>query len=336
MLVTGVGGAPGFDLARSLARLGCHVIAVDADPLAAGLHLPGVSARVAARAHDSGYPQSMLAICDSLRPDVLMSTVEQELNALIAMRAPLADRGVQTWLPSPAAVEACIDKAVFARVLAHAGVPSPATFLPEHLDKVPPGPLVVKPRFGQGGKDVYRCTTRRQAQMLCELVDRPIVQPRLVGWEFTADCLVDHDHRASVILRRRLLVKGGLSMVSETFDDREVEARVIEALAATGIVGACCVQGFCCPSDTSQPRVVITEANARVAGGFPLAEAAGADLVGQTLNAHLGRPVDHGRLTYQPGVRLTKYVETLTCRTSEPAHLDMRNIRTARPGGGVQ
>jgi carbamoyl-phosphate synthase large subunit len=48
-----------------------------------------------------------------------------------------------------------------------------------------------------------------------------------------------------------------------------------------------------------------------VFGGFPLSEAAGADLVGQMLNGLFGRPVDHGRLRYTPGICLTKYIETL-------------------------
>lgn len=43
ILVTGVGGAPGFDLARRLMELGCEVIGTDADPLATGLRLPGLT-----------------------------------------------------------------------------------------------------------------------------------------------------------------------------------------------------------------------------------------------------------------------------------------------------
>jgi carbamoyl-phosphate synthase large subunit len=69
------------------------------------------------------------------------------------------------------------------------------------------------------------------------------------------------------------------------------------------------VQGFLC--DGGGERVVITEMNARIAGGFMLAEAAGADLVGQTLAGLWQRRVDHDRLTYKPGVRLTKATTTL-------------------------
>ncbi|MFE0523249.1 hypothetical protein [Streptomyces sp. NPDC058954] len=41
----------------------------------------------------------------------------------------------------------------------------------------------------------------------------PVVQERIEGREFTAKCLVG---QAGVILRWRLVVKGGLAMVSRT------------------------------------------------------------------------------------------------------------------------
>ncbi|WP_331730866.1 hypothetical protein OHV05_37550 (plasmid) [Kitasatospora sp. NBC_00070] len=58
--------------------------------------------------------------------------------------------------------------------------------------------------------------------------------------------------------------------------------------------------------------MLITELNMRVAGAFALSEAAGADLIAQTVNRLFGRPVDHDWLAYRPGVFLTKYTETLT------------------------
>ncbi|MCZ7458239.1 ATP-grasp domain-containing protein [Streptomyces sp. WMMC940] len=308
VLVTGVGGAPGFDLARSLMRLGREVIAADADALASGLRLEGVTARTMAPAGHPDYVSGLLALCREVRPDALLSTVEQELPQLIAQRAALEELGVATWLPEAGAVQACVDKAEFHRVLTRWGIPTPRTFSPDELDAVPDGmALVVKPRCGQGAQNVHFCFTGEQAQVLCELVPKPIVQERVEGREFTADCLVDRDGRASVVLRDRLLVKGGLAVVSRTFRDRAVAEQVERTLAAVGAVGACCVQGFV----SEDGAIAMTEINARVGGGFPLAEAAGADLVGQTLNGLAGLPVDHDRLWYEPGVHLTKYTETL-------------------------
>ncbi|MCL7496862.1 ATP-grasp domain-containing protein [Streptomyces sp. MCA2] len=313
ILVTGVGGAPGFDLARSLIRLGCRVITADADPYAPGLLLPETTPHVTVPATDLGYRAGMLRLCAKARPDAVLSTVERELPQLLSLRRPLADLGVTTWLPDPPAVEACGDKARFAEVLTERGIPTPRTVLPHEIDQAPDGLLIVKPRHGQGARGVHVCRTREQARVLCELIPEPIVQEHVSGREFTADCLVDRAGHASVILRYRLLVKGGLSVVSRTFNDPHAEECVRATLAATGVTGACCVQGFI--REGGPDRVVVTEANARVGGGFPAAVAAGADYVGQLLRGLFRQDVNHDRLTYKPDVTLTKYVETLT--TSE-------------------
>ena len=309
ILVTGVGGAPGLDVTRRLMALGCEVIAADCDPNAIGLRLPDVTPRVTVAVRESGYAASMLRLCADLRPDVVVSTVEQELTGLFALQRELAGLGTGIWLPPLPAIEACTDKALFAQVLSDHRIPAPRTVGPDRLDHAPDGPLVVKPRRGQGAKDVIYCDTPAQAATVCELVPDPIVQERAYGQEFTADCLIDRDGRASIILRFRLVVKGGLAMVSQTFEDAEVERQVKAVLTATGLVGACCVQGFLCPQGPQ--RVVITEANLRFAGGFPASEAAGADLVGQYLNGLFGHRIDHDRLRYKSGVRLTKSFETL-------------------------
>ncbi|MCP2261216.1 carbamoyl-phosphate synthase large subunit [Streptoalloteichus tenebrarius] len=310
ILVTGVGGAPGFDLARSLLRLGLTVIAADAHPLAPGLALPGVTPRTIPPATDPCFGPHLLELCRHLRPEALISTVEAELPHLVAMREVLAEVGVRTWLPTAEAVRVCADKAAFAALLAAHGIPTPRTGLPDQLHDLPEDTgLVVKPRRGHGAQGVRFCRSRAQARVLCGLVPDPVVQERVAGREWTADCLVDAQGRASVVPRWRLLVKGGLAMVSTTFHDPEVVALATATLAAVGVVGPCCVQGFV--RDPGTPRVVVTEVNARFAGGFPAAQAAGADLVLQTLRGLAGHGVDHDRLRYQPGIRLTKYVETL-------------------------
>jgi carbamoyl-phosphate synthase large subunit len=329
IIVTGVGGAPGFDLARKLLDRGHHVIALDCDPLASGLLLPGVAARVAPRADETIYASWLLELCRQLRPDALLSTVESELPTLRALSRTLDTLQVRTWLPPDKAMHASLDKLRFHAVLVEHGVPTPPTWLPDQIDQIPDGcDLVVKPRRGQGSRDVVFCWTREQARAVCEVIVDPLVQQRLHGQEFTADCLIDRGGRASVILRRRLLTKGGLAHVASTFHDGQVAETVTSALAAVGAEGLCCVQGFL--PDEPGGEVVLTEMNARIAGGFPLAEAAGADLVGQALEGLWGRPIHHDLLEYTDEVFLTKYCETLAVG-SRPDHTAQPAWATVAP-----
>ncbi|MEU1355576.1 ATP-grasp domain-containing protein [Streptomyces cinnamoneus] len=324
ILVTGVGANPGFGLTRSLTRLGHQIIAADANPLAPGLLLPGVVPQVIPRADDPDYPDTMIKLCRDLAVDAVVAGIENDLPPLLAARPHLNAAGVRLWLPDAGSVHDCIDKARFHQVLTRHGIPTPRTWRPEEVDQVPAGTqLVVKPRRGHGAQNVHMVTARRHARVLCELVPEAIVQERVHGAEFTADCLVDRDRHASLILRRRDLVKAGLAAVSTTFEEAAVRDLVVKTLQAVRAEGLCCVQGFV----SDDGAVTITELNVRIAGGFPLAEAAGADLVGQMVNGLFGLPVDHDRLTYRTGIFLTNYIETL--RVGDVAELAI----TASPKG---
>ncbi|MFJ5788120.1 ATP-grasp domain-containing protein [Streptomyces hydrogenans] len=309
--MTGVGGAPGLDLAACLASVGHTVMGTDSNPLAPGLIVSGIFSRIVARADSPAYEEDLRDLIAEFQPEGIISGVERELPRLIDMRGELDAAGIRTWLPSARTAATTLDKALFDQALNAAGIPTPLTARPEGLAGLPEADgLVVKPRRGQGSKDVHFCDTRQQAVVLCELVADPIVQQRVAGQEFSADCLVDRDGRASVILRRRLLVQAGMSMVAATFHHEQATKLVKATLAAIGATGPCDVQGFI--TTGHHEPVVITEVNHRLAAGFRLSEAAGADLIGQTLNGLFGHPVDHHRLTYRADVHLTKYVAELS------------------------
>jgi carbamoyl-phosphate synthase large subunit len=107
------------------------------------------------------------------------------------MQHDLAGLGVRTWLRGVDGARACIDKAAFYEAPTRHRLPIPRTWLPGgEVSEVPDGvPLVVKPRYGQGSKGVYFCSERLQAAVLCELVPGKVIQERVTGREFTADCL---------------------------------------------------------------------------------------------------------------------------------------------------
>ncbi|MFI6346003.1 ATP-grasp domain-containing protein [Streptomyces sp. NPDC050560] len=324
ILVTGVGANPGFGLARSLVRLGHEVVAADAHPLAPGFLLPQVVPRVIPLADAPDYRERITGLCRDLAVDAVVAGIENDVPPLADMADQLGDIGVRLWLPDKESASACIDKARFHQVLTENGIATPATWWGEAISRVPHSvELVVKPRRGHGAQHVHFVAGREHAMWLCEMVPDPLVQERVRGWEFTADCLVDRSGRASMILRRRDLVKAGLAAVSTTFRDSAVHDLVAATLRAVHAEGLCCVQGFV----TDVGTVTITELNVRVAGGFALSEAAGADLTGQMVNGLFGLPVDHARLAYRSGMFLTNYVETLA--VGDVAQLERAALRGA-------
>jgi RimK family alpha-L-glutamate ligase len=76
----------------------------------------------------------------------------------VAELGKLAARGVRV-LNGPRTLLAAHDKLLTAREFQHAGIPHPATTLFTAGDELPPlePPVVIKPRYGSWGADVFRC-----------------------------------------------------------------------------------------------------------------------------------------------------------------------------------
>ncbi|MGW1196566.1 ATP-grasp domain-containing protein [Streptomyces sp. NPDC002536] len=307
-MVTGVGGAAGFGLAKTLRNRGIGVVALDCDSLASGLHLPGVEAHLALPASDDRYFAQLSEVAEATAATALVPTLDEELMVLTNAADELSRLGLAAWLPSPSTIEQCLDKLLFSKVLGKNGIPTPSTYLPEEIGSIEStSGFVVKPRTGRGGRHVYRCSTSKQAAVLCDLVPAPIVQPLVRGQEFTADCLRWREGQSVCALRTRDRVKGGMSVAGTTFHDPRGLKAVRRAIDAVNLEGPCCVQGFL-TTDPQEP-VCITEVNPRFGGGIVLSEAAGAEILGRYLGVLGGQDVDRDETRYSSGVSMIRYSE---------------------------
>jgi len=298
-----VGGPAGVAVIRALRSAGHRCVAADADPSAVGLRLAD-EASVVPRADGDGFVEALCDLALQTGADALISTVAEELAALDQASDALAAAGLAVWLAAPDAVRACVDKWCFAETVAGAGIPAPATALGSAQGV--PGPWVVKPRFGRGSRDVYAVDDQGELAWALRRVPDPIVQTRLAGREFTVDCLVGRDGvLVGAVPRWRVEVKAGISTKGLTFADGPLVALTADLLAALGLQGVANVQGFV----GDDGAVSFVEVNPRFSGGLPLALAAGADLVGEYLQAVLGRPIRPERLRYRSGVTMCRHYE---------------------------
>ena len=303
VLVTGAGGPAGVAVIRALRRAGHRVVACDADRYAVGFRLADEFARVP-RADDPAFAESVTKAVARSGAVALISTVAEELAALHAAAARLADAGAATWLPDPWSVEHCVDKWLFHQLMTEHGVPVPATA--QWSEHGVPGPWIVKPRFGRGSRDVYDVANAADLAYALSHAPEPLVQTKLTGREFTVDTLSGQDgllHGA--VPRWRLETKAGISTKGVTFRHHELVDLVAELLGVLRLEGPACVQGF----RTDEGQLVFTEVNPRFSGGLPLSLAAGADLVGQCLNRILGDVVQSGRLGFRSGVTMLRYFD---------------------------
>lgn len=135
-------------------------------------------------AREVGLDATLLPIGDvvgRVRPGDLVLPRLDVLPTLDGVEAGLwlidrCERRGATVVNGSAAVLAAHDKLVTALRLRHAGVPHPRT---RHVDGAYDGhgqrfPVVVKPRFGSWGRDVFRCASARELRArLRDLASRP-------------------------------------------------------------------------------------------------------------------------------------------------------------------
>jgi carbamoyl-phosphate synthase large subunit len=301
-IVTGAGGAAGVAVIAALQERGHRTIGADADATAAGLRLAERWA-IVPRGIDPGFVPAVCDLAGRTGANVLISTVTEEMGALVAARDELDAAGLGHWLASAEAVEVCRDKWSFACRCRHAGVVVPPTGLgvPDGI----PGPWVVKPRFGRGSRDVYHVDEDEDRNWVLRRVPEPIWQTRVRGQEFTVDVLVAPDGSlASAVPRWRHEVKAGITTKGSTFGDDSLVAKVSELLSVVALTGPANVQGF-----MTDEGPVFIEVNPRFSGGLPLSLAAGADLVGEYLQGAFGRPLRLTRLSYRTGVTMSRYLD---------------------------
>jgi carbamoyl-phosphate synthase large subunit len=303
VLVTGAGGPAGVAVVRRLRALGVRVVAVDADPAAAGGALADVSVPVP-RADDPRFLDAVLSAASSSGADALISTVAEELAVLAAGVDRLTAAGVATWLPDPVAVELCCDKASFAGRMSAAGVAHPATATAARALAGVPGPWIVKPRRGRGSRGLRLLDTREAGHAAMVADPGLIAQTRLAGREFTADALVDRNgDLLTVVPRWREETKAGISVKGTTFASEAVTELVGRVLAAVGLTGPANVQGFV----AADGAATVVEVNPRFSGGLPLTLAAGADVVGTYLAGIRHPAAELPHLYFTPGVRMSRY-----------------------------
>jgi carbamoyl-phosphate synthase large subunit len=293
-------------LAQRLNSCGYDVLGLDADPHSVGF-IHAQLTRLVPRSDDVNFVEELRAVCVDEHPAALVVTVEEELLHLASVGGALEGTGVRAWIPNADYVSHCIDKFAFHQLLAHHGLPVPRTVLGENARRstLEKGiEYIVKPRYGRGARNTFRCRSVDEVQAITGAIPGMVVQTKVDGREFTADCLVDRSGGMSAVIRIRHRTKAGVSVVGETVHHPEARAVITEVLRVTGASAICNVQGFIL-GDGSE--VAITEVNPRFSGGFPLSEYAGAQLVKEYLNGLFEDQINHKNLDYRTGMIMFRY-----------------------------
>lgn len=179
-------------------------------------------------ANDSDYVDGLAAAARSARADLIIPTTEPEISRL--SREPDLAADLPLLMNSPEIVQAFLDKLETYRWLTDNGVTTPKTLALSDAtaDDLP---LIVKPRFGRGSKNVEEVRTRGHlahcmTQGGPDFVAQTLIDPH--EGEFTCALFKHGPHVRHLIMRRWL--SGGLTNRIVVESNPEI-ARTLETIA---------------------------------------------------------------------------------------------------------
>lgn len=323
ILITGAGGPAAIAFMRAVQEADVTLFAADIDPYAAGLYL--VPAERRALIHRGDHPEivnDLLALCRKHAIDVLVPTVDSELEKVARARDAFEALGTKVMVASSHTLEMCLDKLALARACrGHVRVPRTSTPAVA-ADEPWAFPVIVKPRRGSGSRGIHVAHDRAELEQLTATGD-VLVQEMLPGAEYSVDVLATVDGRVvAAVPRERLKVDSGIAVTARIVRDPELEEVAIRVAKTIRLTGVANVQ---LKRDVNG-RPALLEVNPRFPGTMPLTVAAGVNMPLLALQNLLGASLPE-RCLYKEIAVVRTWAETFV----EPSELsDMEDVKAAR------
>ncbi len=310
-LITSAGVASAVNVIKSLRlqeEFDVSLVAIDMDPMAAGLHLADHHYVSPPIRDPEEYLGFLRDLCTRHRVSVLYPCYSRELSLVSQARESFSSLGVQMLVPPPEVIDLCNSKQHMAQLVSELGIPTPACVLD-------PGPsdLPLFSKLDEGSSSTGALVVD-DAHMLNHLLvsgESRIYQDYVQGTEYTVDALCDRQSRLLFAGPRiRLATKSGQSVKAITVHNKALSDYVERICAAVGVVGVCNLQFI--ERDGSFHFI---ELNPRyAAGGLMLTVHAGANLPLVAAKLMLGLPIDASELRHEPNTVMTRYWEEIILR----------------------
>jgi carbamoyl-phosphate synthase large subunit len=273
VLIPGAGGAAAVSTIKALrlADFEGRIVSTDADPLSAGFYLSDAF-RVVPKASQPGFFPAVKRLIEEERITVILPTSGFDIYEYAKRKADLAAMGVVVAMSDADAMGVCANKWEF-YLKTQGAFPLPET------SREPLGwqrfPCFVKPIFGKGSRDSYRCDTRAELEFHVARHKDMLVQEYLPGEEYTVDVLSDLAGTPLLAVPRlRLETKDGISSKGQIVRDPEIERLCLEMARHVGLKGPTCMQ----LRRDAEGKLKFLEINPRIAGGSMFTTLAGVNI----------------------------------------------------------
>lgn len=293
-----------FDQAIAQRGMPVRVIGTEIDITAPAAQALGPErTRIVSRVQDPSYPAEIARIIQDEGVSLVLPLIDPDVERLAGEDGRVEGTDAIFGSVARRHVDVVSDKWKTFEFLTLHEIPTPSTHIPNEY-RWSGEDVIIKPRNGSASRDVYRARNRAEFEFFSNYVSGAVVQQCLAGPEVTIDMIVGRDRRIlAVAQRERISVRGGEVSRGITIDSPEIYDIAMRVAAALNPYGPITVQGM-----WGKSGFMVTEVNARLGGGLPLAVAAGVPVAELLLESWLGlsqRPGETARAT--AGVLMSRY-----------------------------
>jgi carbamoyl-phosphate synthase large subunit len=276
--------------ARALLGPKARIYANDLRPsLSAACQLADQSFAIC-RCTEPGYPAQVLEQCLANGIQLVIPTIDTELQALAEARETFAAAGVQVVVSNPELVRQCRDKRLTAALFASLSIPTPKILDPAHLTF----PCFMKPVGGSCSQGVKAIPSSDHLAPIDIRNPDNLFQELVPGnWiEYTIDLYYSKSgDLLGCVPRQRLEVRGGEISKGITRKDKVLQFLKNYFANLKGARGVVTLQIFV---DPSREQMLGIEINPRFGGGYPMSHAAGANYPAMLIREYLlGESLDY-------------------------------------------
>ena len=292
VLIPGASAPAGINTIKSL-RLSDFrgkLLATDSNTLSAGFFLSDYY-EVIPEAEADDYIEVLLNIVDKYSIEVLMPSSGYDIFPFSEFKSKLKKHGVYPVVSDRRILEICRDKV---NTFDHLKKSFELPFTTLNPDEIDIFPVIAKPRYGKGSRDVIQVNDKTELQFVSSRYTNMIYQDYLPGDEYTIDVMSDFDGNPIIAVPRiRLQTKSGISTKGKIVMNPELIEESMKIVRKLRIIGPSCIQ----MKKDKFDRFKLVEINPRLGGGTIFTTLAGANFPKMILDLVEGKAVSPPKIS---------------------------------------
>ncbi|MFZ0203111.1 MAG: ATP-grasp domain-containing protein [Nitrososphaeraceae archaeon] len=309
VLVPGAAAPAGINTIKSLkmSNFAGKIVATDSTSLSAGFFMADVN-EILPEADAQYYVKRLFEIVEKHHVQVLMPSSGYDIYPYSDNREALAKIGATAVVSDRDTLEICRDKLLtYKKMSGKYNLP----FTTADPDKVKSFPVIAKPRFGKGSRNVIKVNNEADLRYISSNFGNTIFQEFLPGVEYTIDVLSDMNKKPIISVPRiRLQTKAGISTKGRIIRDADLETTCMNMAREIGIRGPSCIQ----MKESSEEQLKLIEINSRLGGGTIFSTLAGANIPSMILEMLSGTHIDPPRVSE---ITVVRYYEEIVIENGE-------------------